>query len=163
MRKFLSVLCILAMTSMALAHPHFRKTVSTKIGENEVKITYTTTPANMEHLKNVEIGAYNAGYGSFSLSADLTVGSSTLKAGDYTIGAVKNGDDDWTMALYQGRVPRGESPDMSKVIKLKSMFSKSQGTASHVYFDIMPGHGKFEGKTVLIWHFGNLFLAGLVN
>jgi hypothetical protein len=52
---------------------------------------------------------------------------------------------------------------MSKVIKLKSMFSKSQGTADHVYFDIMPGHGEFEGKTVLIWHFGNLHLAGLID
>ncbi len=163
MRKVFTVLCILAMASLVMAHPHFQKTVTTKIGEIEVKITYTTTPANMERIKDVQVGAYNAGYGTLTLAADLTVSSTTVKAGDYTIGAIMNGTDDWTMALYQGKVPRGETPDMSKVIKLNSMFSNSQGTADHVFFDIMPGHGLFEGKTVLIWHFGSLYLAGLVN
>lgn len=163
MKKGFVILCLLATVSLVLAHPHFRKTVSTKVGENDVQISYTTTPANMDRLSGVVTGAFNPGYGTLSLSADHSVGGTTLKAGEYTIGAIKNGEDDWTMALHEGRIPRGQQPDMSKVIKLDSMFSKSEGTAHHVFFDIMPGHGKFEGKTVLIWHFGELFLAGSLD
>jgi hypothetical protein len=163
MKKILTVLIVLVFTVAGFAHPHFQKQITTKIGGNDVKISYFTTPANMEHLKNVQKGAYNPGYGTLTLSSEMMVGSHSLKAGDYTIGAIMNGPDNWSMALYEGKIPRGAKPDMSKVIRLESMFSKSQGTAEHVYFDIMPGHGKFEGKAVLIWHFGPLHLAGMIN
>jgi len=163
MRKCAAFICILAAIGLLSAHPHFRKTVTMKIGENELKLTYTTTPANIEHLNNIQPETYNAGYGTLTLTSDLAVDGKILKAGDYTIGAIMNGSDDWTMALYEGKPQRGAEPDMSKVVKLDSMFSKSEGTAHHVYFDIMPGHGKFEGNTVLIWHFGPLFLAGRIQ
>ena len=52
---------------------------------------------------------------------------------------------------------------MSKVIKLDSMYSSSDGTAEHMLIDITPGHGKFEGKAVLTLHFGAMFLAGTLS
>ncbi len=67
------------------------------------------------------------------------------------------------MALYPGRLGRGDTPDMSKVIKLDSIFSDSKGTAEHMVIDINAGFDKFEGKPVLTIHFGGLFLAGALG
>jgi MinD superfamily P-loop ATPase len=90
-------------------------------------------------------------------------GGTTIAAGTYTIGVVKNGADDWTMALYKGGLQRGDEPDMANVIKLDSMYSSSEGNAEHMLIDITPGKGKFEGKAVLTLHFGTMFLAGALS
>ena len=42
-----------------------------------------------------------------------------MPAGDYTIGVIKNGDKDWTMALYPGVLGREDKPDVAKAIKLE--------------------------------------------
>ncbi len=93
----------------------------------------------------------------------LIRGSVTIPAGEYVIRVIKNGEDDWTMALYAGQLRRGEKADMSKVIKLESLFSTAEGKAPHMLLDISPGNGKFEGRTVLTLHFGSLFLAGALS
>jgi len=67
------------------------------------------------------------------------------------------------MALYPGRVARGEKPDMAKVIKLESEFTPAKGTAEHMLLDISPGDGKLKGRAVLTLHFGHLFLAGALS
>lgn len=164
MKKMTVLLAVLLLAATALmAHPHFSKSVETKIGEVEVKLQYFTAPANMKHLEGVKVGAFNPGFGQIEFSADLTVGDVTIPTGKYQVGAIKNGDKDWTLALYTGRVPRGEEPDMSKVTKLQSSYSDSQSSSGHVYFDILPGHGEMEGKAVLIWQFGSLHLEGALS
>ena len=130
-----------AIQSATARHPHFNKTVIVKIGETEAKVSFFTAPANEEHVKNAKTGAFSAGFGTLTLSGDLKAGNMTLKAGEYTIGAIKNGDADWTMGLHQGKLGFGATPDMAKVIKLKSSYSTDHGEAAHIYFDIMPGHG----------------------
>jgi hypothetical protein len=152
-----------SLSALSAPHPHFSKTVIVKIGEVEAKVSFFTAPANEEHVKNAKVGAFSAGFGTLTLSGDLTAGDLTLKAGDYTIGAIKNGDADWTMALHQGKLGFNDAPDMAKVIKLQSVYSKDHANAAHIYFDIMPGHGKTEGKTVLIWHFGTHHLSGVIS
>lgn len=152
-----------SISSLSARHPHFSKTVTMKIGEVDVKLVYFTAPANEEHVKNAAVGAFSAGFGTLTLSGDLTAGNVTLKAGDYTVGAVKNGDADWTMGLYPGKLGQGATPDIAKVIKLSSVYSRDGGNAHHIYFDIMPGYGKTEGKTVLIWHFGTHHLSGVIS
>ena len=72
----------------------------------------------------------------------------TIAGGKYSIGAIKNGDNDWTLCLYPGRPGRGKAPDISKAIKLHSMYSTSMGYAAHVVFDLSPGAGKSK-KTLL--------------
>ncbi len=164
MKKMTALTAVLLLAATALsAHPHFSKSVETKIGEVEVKLQYFTAPANMEHLEDVQKGAFNPGFGRVEFSADLSVGDLTIPTGKYQIGAIKNGDKDWTLGLYPGGVPRGSEPDMSKVIKLHSAYSESGGNSGHVYFDILPGHGKMEGKAVLIWQFGPLHLEGALS
>jgi hypothetical protein len=149
----------------ALAHPHFNKTVTVSLpGGVEAKITYNTTPANEERAASATVGEFVTPRGPvLELSGDVTAGSVALAAGQYTIGVVKDAPDDWTLALYPGRLGRGEKADPAKVIKLDSEFSKDKGPAPHMLIDITPGSGTLEGKPVLTLHFGSLFLAGALG
>ena len=160
----LSVLALLLAPSFVLAHPHFNKTVSVKQGGAEATISYVTTPANVSRAESAEVGAFiTPRRPSLELSAAASSGETEIPAGKYTIGFVKNGADDWTMALYKGGLSRGDTPDMANVIKLDSMYSTEMGTAEHMLVDIAPGSGKFEGKAVLTLHFGTMFCAGELN
>jgi hypothetical protein len=164
-QRAILVSAVLFAASSLWAHPHFKKTVTATLpGGAEAKISYDTTPANEDHAKNAAVGAFlTPRRPLLSLSAELMAGGATVPAGDYTIGVVKNGDDDWTLALYPGRLERGDQPDPAKVIKLDSSYSSGAGTAGHMLIDITPGSGKFEGKAVLTLHFGSLFLAGVLS
>lgn len=158
----LAALLLLVATAV-MAHPHFRKSVSTKLGNVEVKVVYFTVPANLEHVAEAVTGAFTAGSGQIELSGDLSAGDVSIPAGQYQIGAIKNGEGDWTLALYPGQLQRGQEPDMSKLIKLQSSFSDKGGNAGHAYFDVMPGTGEMEGKAVLVWHFGPLQVEGALS
>lgn len=151
--------------AVAVAHPHFNKTITVKLPSGvDATITYNTTPANETHAQTAAVGAFvTPRRPKIALSAELKVGAVSIPAGEYTIGAVKNGENDWTLALYPGQIPRGENPDMSKLIKLESVYSKAEGSAPHMLIDVTPGHGKFEGRAVLTLHFGSLFLAGALS
>jgi len=116
------------------------------------------------HAHNAKVGAFTTPRApKLTLSGELKAGDITIPAGEYTIGVIKNSESDWTMALYPGTLARGTEPDMSKVIKLDSMFTTSHGTAEHLTIDITPGHGKQEGKAVLLLQFGTLYLAGCLS
>ena len=148
-----------------VAHPHCNKTITVTLpGGAEAIIAYNTTPANESHAREAAVGSFlTPRRPTLKLSVDVTAGSQVIPAGDYTIGVLKNGENDWTMALLPGVLARGQSPDTSKLIKLDSMFSSEMGTAPHMLIDISPGSGKFEGKAVLTLHFGSLFLAGSLS
>ena len=168
MTRLLAVLIVTAVVwapSFSLAHPHFNKTITCALpGGAEATIAYNTTPANMTHAQNAKAGEFiTPRRPSLKLSADVTAGSVTLPAGEYTIGVVKNGPDDFVMALYKGGLARGAAPDMANVIKLESSYSANAGSAEHMLIDITPGKGKFEGKAVLTLHFGTLFLEGALS
>jgi len=153
------------VASTALAHPHFNKTVTATLSPGvEVTITYNTTPANETHAQTAKVGEFvTPRRPVIKLSAELKNGTTTLPAGEYTIGVIKSAEKDWTLALYPGRLQRADIPDSAKAIRLESMFSADHGTAEHMLIDITPGHGKFEGRAVLTLHFGSLFLAGVLS
>ena len=166
--RILSVLCVLMLLlapSFSLAHPHFNKTVSAQLpGGAEASISYNTTPSNLSRAESAPAGTFvTPRRPSLELSADIMSGSTSVPAGKYTIGVIKNGSNDWTMALYKGGLERGQEPDMANVIKLDSMYSSSAGSADHMLIDITPGSGKFEGKAVLTLHFGTMFLSGALS
>ena len=150
--------------AVATAHPHFNKTVTATLPQGgELVITYNTTPANEMRAQSVKVGDFVTPRGPvLKLSAEVKNEKATLPAGEYTIGVIKNGEKDWTLALYPGRLARGQAPDIAKVIKLDSMFEGNKGTAEHMLIDVTPGHGRFDGKAVLTLHFGSLFLSGLL-
>ncbi|MCI0417997.1 MAG: hypothetical protein L0387_20405 [Acidobacteria bacterium] len=165
MKTLVTGTLMLVFTAAALvAHPHFRKTVTAKLGNVEAAIAYQTVPSNEVHAQNAKAGTFITPRAPrLTLSGELKAGTVTLSAGEYTIGVIKNSDKDWTMALYPGQLARGTEPDMSKMIKLDSLFSTTHGTAEHMLIDITPGHGKQQGKAVLLLHFGTLYLAGALS
>jgi hypothetical protein len=154
-----------AVATVALAHPHFNKTVTASLPQGvDATITYNTTPANETHAQTAKVGEFiTPRRPILKLSGELKTDKATLAAGEYTIGVIKNAEKDWTLALYPGRLERAATPDSSKAIRLESMFSSDKGTAEHMLIDITPGSGRFEGKAVLTLHFGSLFLAGVLG
>ena len=164
MKRNLLVLVVFFVGTIAIiAHPHLQKSIDVKIGDVETKLSFYTSPANPEHVKNAEIGKFSTGSARLSLAGNLTVGGTTIPAGDYTVGAIRNGERDWTMVLLPGKLGYNDTPDVSKVIKLKSEFSSSEGTAGHVDYNISPGHGAMTGRAVLVWRYGSLYLAGALS
>lgn len=165
MKRFVTGTLLLVFAGAALlAHPHFRKSVTAKLGNVDATIAYQTVPSNEMHAQNAKVGTFITPRAPrLTLSGELKAGAVTLPAGEYTIGVIKNSDKDWTMALYPGQLARGTEPDMSKMIKLDSLFSSTHGTAEHMLIDITPGHGKQEGKAVIVLHFGALYLAGALS
>jgi hypothetical protein len=153
-----------AVATVSLAHPHFNKTVTATLSPGiDATITYNTTPANETHAQTAKVGEFiTPRRPVLKLSAELKLAKTTLAAGEYTIGVIKNSDKDWSLALYPGRLERSATPDAAKAIRLESMFSSDKGTAQHMLIDITPGSGRFEGKAVLTLHFGSLFLAGVL-
>ena len=152
------------MAAVATAHPHFNKTVTATLPQGaELAITYNTTPANEMRAQSVKVGDFVTPRGPvLKLSAEVKNEKATIPAGEYTIGVIKNGEKDWTLALYPGRLARGQAPENAKAIRLDSIFEGNKGTAEHMLIDVTPGHGRFEGKAVLTLHFGSLFLSGLL-
>jgi hypothetical protein len=167
-KKLFTVFCVasvLTAPSLSLAHPHFNKSVNAKLPSGaDATISYQTVPANEAHATDATAGSFITPRNpKLTLSAAVMSGTVNVPAGEYTIGVIKNGDDDYTMALYKGTPPRGAAPDMAQMIKLDSMYSTAMGPAHHLLIDISPGEGKFEGKAVLTLHFGSMFLAGALS
>jgi hypothetical protein len=165
MKRIILIGIVFSAVSVLIAHPHFRKTLTVQLPSGaEAVLSYQTTPANLALANEAQTGVLIVPRRpTLTLSADLTAGGLTIAAGEYTIGVIKNSESDWTMALYPGSQGRRETPDMSKVIRLDSEFSDSQGTANHMLIDINAGEGKFEGKAVLTIHFGTLFLSAALS
>jgi hypothetical protein len=147
-----------------MAHPHLKKTITVALPAGaSVTISYTTEPSNESHTAKAAAGSFLHAGARLTLSTEVKAGAVTLPAGEYTIGAIKNADNDYTMALYPGPLRLSDTPDKAKMIKLESAFSNDMGTAHHMLVDVSPGHGTLEGKTVLTLHFGSLFLAGALS
>jgi hypothetical protein len=167
MKKIAAVCSTLVVLGAGLAgaHPHFNKTVTAKLpGGVDATVTYNTTPANEVRATEAPVGAFvTPRRPLLKLSGALETGSVTVPAGDYTIGVIKNGEKDWTMALYPGALGRADKPDVAKAIKLESAFSSDHGVAEHMLIDITPGAARLEGRAVLTLHFGGLFLSGALS
>jgi hypothetical protein len=155
----------LAYITTAIAHPHINKSVTAKLPAGaEATVSYNTVPSNESHTERAAVGAFLSPRGpKLKVSAEIKAGSAAIAPGEYTVGAIKNGAKDYTMALYPGALSRGMTPDMSKMIKLDSQLLTTHGKSDHLTIDISPGAGKFEGKIVLIIHFGTLYLEGALS
>ena len=163
MKRLLLPCLVLLVASVAIAHPHFQKTTSVKIGDGEVSVSFVTVPANMSHLANLAEGQFvSPGRPSLTLSVDLKAGSATIPAGAYQVGALKKGEG-WAMVLYPGKLDRGAKPDASKLITLDSQFNTSAEPVEHLVVDIGPGWGTSEGKAVVLMGFGTLWLDGVLS
>lgn len=170
MKKNTVACCLLGLFllggTIIFAHPHYNKTVTVSLpGSVEATITYTTAPANETHATKAAVGSFATipRQPRLKLSAALNAGNVSIPSGEYVIGVIKNGEEDWTIALHAGQLGFSAQPDMSKLIKLDSMYSRTTWKAEHLLVDISPGTGKFEGKIVLTAHFGTMLFVGALS
>lgn len=164
--KNVLVLAVVMLTATSLvAHPHFQKTTSAKLTEDlEVSLSFFTVPANMAHVAEIANGEFvSPGLPKFVSSAAISAGGASIPAGTYTVGVIKNGAEDWTMVLSPGELAFGDSPDMSKLIKLDSAYNKSNDDSGHLVVDVFPGEGQYEGKAVILLGFGTMWVQGLIQ
>ena len=164
MRKLIAVAALaLLATPIAVAHPHFQKTTTLKIGTTEISISYFTVPANMKHLEKIEEGQFvSPGRPKLTLSADLSTGLEAIPAGTYQVGAIKQAAG-WTMVLHPGEVAADAQPDPSRIIRLDSQFHTLGNPIQHLYVDIVPGSGGARGMSVLLIGFGVMRLDGVIS
>ena len=96
-----SVALTVLTAAVAMAHPHFNKTVTAKLPSGvDATITYNTTPANEIRATEAPVGTFvTPRRPALKLSGEIKAGAVTVPAGDYTIGVIKNSEKDWTMAL----------------------------------------------------------------
>ena len=108
---FVGTTALLAATTV-LAHPHFQKSTSAELpGEIQASVSYFTVPGNETHAASTEVGAFVApGLAKLELSKPAKVGATTVATGTYTVGAVKNSADSWSMVLAPGALKVGGAP-----------------------------------------------------
>lgn len=75
-----------------------------------------TGPTAIETNRKYADFDISPGLPKFTTGTALSAGSASLPAGSYTVGVIKNGAEDWTMALSPGELAFGDSTDMSKLI-----------------------------------------------
>lgn len=164
MKRIGILVLILGCVGVLLAHPHFQKEITVDLPGTKVTLHFQTVPANEEHVKNVPIGGFITPRGpQLNLSAGTQAGSVSIPAGDYTVGVIRKAQNDWAVALFPGRLGRGQTPTESELIVLDSMFSDHEGMAEHLRVDITPGHGKLEGHATLLIEFGSLSCFGAIT
>ena len=75
MKRFVPILClaIFVAAGVAMAHPHFNKTVTAKLPSGaEATIAYNTTPANLSRAESAAAGTFiTPRRPSLELSADV--------------------------------------------------------------------------------------------
>jgi len=161
MKKLLVLGLFLTVTAAQTAHPHLNKTITTTLhGPVEVSVSYQTASAREIDPEASPVGRFiNPWAPILSLSEDVKSGATHIPSGRYTIGLIKNGPGDWTLALHPGRLRQREVAVTPIIIPLDTLFSDSNGSSDHLVIDFSPGTGRFEGKVVLTFHLGTLFLA----
>jgi len=146
-------------------HPHFGKTVTASLpGPVELSVRYSTVPAQEVDTEGAPLGKFlNPRAPILQLSETVSSGSTEIPSGSYTIGLIKKGSGDWTLALHPGRLRQKEVAVTPTIILLNTLSSRSSGRAEHLVMDFNPGTGRFEGKVVLTLHWGTLFLAAEIG
>ena len=148
-------------TGALTAHPHIGKTVTATLpGGTEVSVSYSMTPAGEIDPAAAPVDTFiNPWAPLLRVSQPVHSGSVDIPVGMYTLGLIKSGSGDWTLALHPGRLRQKEIPLGPKVTRLDSVFSSSEGMADHLVVDFSLGRDKLEGKVVVTFHLGSIHLA----
>ncbi len=165
MNRVLVLGLFLIGSAAVVDHPHFGKTVTANLpGPVEMSVRYSTVPAHEMDPEGAPLGKFlNPRAPILQLSEAGRSGSTEIPSGNYTIGLIKKGSDDWTLALHPGRLRQKEVAVTPNLILLNTLSSRSSGRSDHLVIDFNLGTGRFEGKVVLTFHWGTLFLAAEIR
>ncbi len=145
-----------------LAHPHFSKTVTAQLGDNELKLNFTTYPYNAEHLSEVTDGfVFHCGRAVLDVKGNFNSGTAAIPAGSYLVRARARNLDDWKLFLVPSDAAgNGSNLDLSKGIELETHTLTGLPTEHHLDLDLYSGHGETDGKMILGVAFGERKLEG---
>ncbi len=165
MNRLLLLGLFLTGSAAVVDHPHFGKTVTANLpGPVELSVRYSTVPAHELDMEGAPLGKFlNPRAPILQLSQTVRLGSTEIPSGNYTIGLIKKGSDDWILALHPGRLRQKEVAVTPNLILLNTLSSRSSGRSDHLVIDFNLGTGRFEGKVVLTLHWGTLFLAAEIQ
>jgi len=161
-KRAILVFAAVLVCGAVLAHPHFSKTVSAELGDNELKLNFTTYPYNADHLSEVTDGfVFHCGRAVLDVKGNFNSGSRAIPAGSYLVRARARNLDDWTLFLVPADTAgNGNSVDLSKGIELKTRTLTGLPTVHHLDLDLYSGHDETDGKMILGVAFGERKLEG---
>lgn len=166
-RVAFSILILILVSGVVLAHPHFRKTITASIQKGpEFKLEHITLPYNEARLKEVkENFIFNCGYAKLTVSKNVESGNAKIPAGTYLLRARAKTVDDWTLILLPESAagPGGKVEPEAAVtaLKLQTKTLTGRPKADHLEWNIMPGHGATDGKIIISLAFGSRVLESV--
>jgi len=159
----LVALCILTTSILVSSHPHFRKSVTAKLPDLELKLEYTTYPWNPSHLAEVKDGfIFNCGNASVELSNAAKHGSAVVAEGKYQLRARAKDVDNWTFLLVPVPEDRNAKPDMMKAIELPTKTFTGRPVRNHLLLDVSAGHGETDNMALFVLLWGDRELEGVL-
>ncbi len=140
-----------AVGAIAVAHPHFPKTVEMKLGMDpnspSIKLEHLTVSFNKELADKMKDGdVWHMAGASLDATADVKIGGKAVAKGHYRLLTRKVKGGDYELVLDPGGKPF--SRDLSdKAMALETKFEKGQPVQEHLRLDLQPSGDKT--KTVL--------------
>ena len=156
-----------AVTTAALVHPHYPKTVSMHLGFGEdapkLSVSHLTVTYNADGAEQMAVGAaWHLANSKFVTPVDVTVGGQALSAGTYRVLARKLEGGDWELVLD----PEGKdfSREISeRAVTPKCRFLKEQPRSEHLRLDLQPAVDKSDTTLWLEVHFDTYTARCLVE
>ena len=162
MRRVICTACLMLISGLLIAHPHFTKTVTAELEGAALELRYTTYPYNEDRLSAVQEGfVFHCGRATLTVEGEVSAGGRAIPAGEYAVRAQAKSLDDWTLMLIPGADAQGS--DLSNAIRLESTTSKGLPAAHHLDLDLYSGHGATEGKMILSVSFGQRKVEGVLD
>jgi len=159
----LVILSVLIISIVAGSHPHFRKIVTAKLPDLELKLEYTTYPWNPSHLAEVKDGfIFHCGNASVELSNAAKHGSVTVPAGKYQLRARAKDVDNWTFLLIPVPEDRNAKPDITKAVELPTKTFTGRPVRNHLLLDVSAGHGETDNMALFVLLWGDRELEGVL-
>ncbi len=158
MKLRLSLLLVASLAAVAIAHPHFPKTVEMKLGFTKdaptIKVSHITVSFDQALFEQTKEGdVWHLGGASLETSADVKIGGHEVGKGSYRLLTRKTKSGDWELLLDKGGKPFSKdlTPD---AFAIATTFEKGQPKHEHLQLDLQPSGDKSATVLNLEAHFG---------
>ena len=146
-----------ALSTLALAHPHFPKKIEMTLGFDAdapiVGVTYNTVTFNKEGFEKAKEGdVWHLAGAGFETTDPIKVGGKEIKNGKYRLLTRLTKSGDWELVIDAGGAPF--DPKLSdRAVAIATKFEKGQPVQEHLRIDLQPSGDKSATAIFLEVHF----------
>jgi len=164
-KQLLSVVLVLLLGGLLIAHPHFSKTVTADLDGRVLKLHYTTYPYSESHLAEVTPGfVFHCGRATLNIEGAVGSAGQPIPPGEYLVRAIAKSVDDWNLVL----VPASTAPTSSPIavaqgITLPTTTTTGLPVSHHLDLDLYSGHDATDGKLIVSVSFGERRVEGVLD